>query len=56
MTHKFYESILGPNLRAFMLDSFGARNFYIHAEMDAYEDETRICSKEWSVIIRRDLV
>ncbi|MGM0594283.1 MAG: CocE/NonD family hydrolase [Pseudomonadota bacterium] len=33
-----------------------AENFYIHAELDAYEGENRIYADNWNVTIKRDLV
>jgi hypothetical protein len=30
--------------------------FYVNAELDAWEDDARVCSKNWNVKIKRDLV
>ena len=36
--------------------SSDAENFYLHARLDAFEDDTRIYSKNWNYTIKRDLV
>ncbi|MFP3944750.1 MAG: CocE/NonD family hydrolase [Alphaproteobacteria bacterium] len=36
--------------------SSDAKNFYLHARLDAFEGDTRIYSKNWNYTIKRDLV
>jgi putative CocE/NonD family hydrolase len=42
--------------RLFTRLSCDAHHFYVHAQLDAYESETRVFSRNWNVVVERDHV